>query len=142
MRDGILGRDEFTHAIGAGASRLWMEGYGDALLNAVDSIRRESQGDNGDGFALAHLLRSVIDSGRANLNPFSGYLEAPEVIIRYWSEFRDELDELEETRREVIESMLYNVAEEFFDTLPPITWAQLHASGVPVEVPDRPDDDY
>ena len=93
MRDGILGRDEFTHAIGAGASRLWMEGYGDALLNAVDSIRRESQGDNGDGFALAHLLRSVVDSGRANLNPFSGYLEAPEVIIRYWSEFRDELED-------------------------------------------------
>jgi hypothetical protein len=142
MRDGILGRDEFTHAIGVGASRLWMRGYGDALLNAVDSIGRESKRDNGDGFALAGLLRDVVNSRRANLNPFSGYLEAPEVIIRYWSEFRDELDELEETRREVIESMLYSVAEEFFDTLPPITWAQLHASGVPVEVPDQPDDDY
>lgn len=136
-----------------GTEAWWLKERGDALLETANALVREQQPMTAARFkaradsphSLHRMLQTIVRCMRAQIDPFSGILEAPRSVARLYRDHSETVKAAETTRTQALEPLLRDAADAWFASLvAPIAWDDLVARGVPRSAPAAPpiDDDF
>ena len=93
--------------------------------------------------ALGDLLHHAVQLRRQQLDPFAGYLEAPESIIRLYQDHGASLRDLDTHRSEAFAPLLSDAATAFYRAHgAPVIWGALIAHGAWPVRPDSPTEEW
>lgn len=119
-REGDLELDDYIEALRGDRERAL------AMHRAMEELVEGSAGD------VIPLIGAALTALHAEVNPFSGLVEAPAVVHELHVHNGDATRELAEDRDAIIGALLQDAALALFDALQrPITWSELIARGVP-----------
>lgn len=137
----VLTEQDFVAGMIDGACHWHLHDWADTLLQSVERAGRS--GASRDFSSLLNLLRITVDMRRNQLDPFSGYLEAPRAIIALHQAHGAALDRLLTLRHETFLALLRDTARAVHMALgDPLAWDVLIRFGASPLRPDEPPDEW
>lgn len=134
--DRSITEEELVGAAIDGASSLHLHAWADDLLAAVNAWCQQS-GVGRDVLHLLYLLATAVRTRRVDTNPFSGYLEAPAVVVEVYQRHGNAIVQAGDAWAEAMDDLLRDIASSAYRSLSEKpTWSELEGLGAR---PDRPE---
>jgi hypothetical protein len=128
---------DLVAATSATAGPHYLQGWGDAVLDAVERLTDE-RGNSRVGRPLFETMKNTAKHLHQTITPFQGMLEAPRSISEVYQAHGRALRDLVLARDKVLTAVLEDLAARVMDDLQGVSWRDLETLGAVRQQPPRP----